>query len=204
MGLFSSIGKVLGTAGKIYGAVTGNPLVSAASDLIGGLYANRQAANAATTAWGRTMDASNTSYQRAVADMRAAGLNPILAYSQGGASTPTAQVSSTAGTDVQGTAGTRAIGNIATASQIQNVQQATRTSAASERLTYEQAERERLNNQGLKVLPPEVRAIGQMANNTGSAVVGGSHFLKRMYDSYKPTPRLVNFLLKRLSVNGPN
>lgn len=37
----------------------------------------------------RTMNASNTAYQRAANDLSAAGLNPALVYSTGGASTPT-------------------------------------------------------------------------------------------------------------------
>lgn len=44
----------------------------------------------ANLAWSREMEASNTAYQRATADMRKAGINPMLAYMQGGASTPSA------------------------------------------------------------------------------------------------------------------
>ena len=40
----------------------------------------------AAQAWQKMM--SDTSYQRAVEDMKKAGINPILAYAQGGASTP--------------------------------------------------------------------------------------------------------------------
>lgn len=78
--MFGSIGKALGVSGSdVFGGITG---------ALGGLYQNQEAKRSAKRQMEFQADMSNTAYQRGMADMRKAGLNPILAGKLGGASTP--------------------------------------------------------------------------------------------------------------------
>ena len=77
-----------GLATKL-GLKSSAPLISAGAGLVGGLFRNKQAEQASAKQMAFQRDMSDTSYQRGMADMKKAGLNPILAGKFGGASTPT-------------------------------------------------------------------------------------------------------------------
>lgn len=127
----------------IGGAIAG-PIGAVGGPILGGILQNRANKQISAKQMAFQERMSGTSYQRSMADMKKAGLNPILAYSKGGASTPSGaglpaqNIAKDIPASVQANTGRQ----LAKA-QIQNIESQTTLNESNSALTLERMNTER-------------------------------------------------------------
>ena len=110
---------------------------------------------------------SNTAYQRAVEDMRKAGLNPILAFSNGGASTPGGSAGTISGASM-GLASSSALGVSRSGGFVPNAYE---SSSWSESDWYNAAQSWQQMLSSTHMTPYGLQeALTDVASNTGKAI----------------------------------
>lgn len=133
MGILDS---VLDIGGDLLGGLTGfAPLIGAGLSFLGQNETNQQNVNLSREQMAFQERMSSTAYQRAVKDMQAAGLNPMLAYSQGGASSPVGSMP-----QVQNSLGAAVSSAAASAGILQSLQSIDQSKAQAGLLRAEAAE----------------------------------------------------------------
>ena len=113
---------------------------------------------------------SNTSYQRAMADMKAAGLNPMLAYQQGGASTPSGASHGIPNVDIGGQEASLNSAKVAQ-QQAKHVKAQTDNSAAQARISKAEAD---LIEKQVEIIKkrPELLTGSATTKAIGSSIIG--------------------------------
>jgi hypothetical protein len=143
--------------------------IMAGANLLGGHLRNKEAKSASARQMAFQREMSDTAYQRAMKDMRKAGLNPILAGKLGGASTPTGSTYNPINV------GGEAVKGAMTGAQIQGAMATARELNAK----ADMAEMDRDYFEGAKIAPV-------MAKNTGLNLM-----TSEAWEAFKKLPKTI-------------
>lgn len=158
-------------------------IVSGAASFFGGREANAANQQSAREQMQFQQDMSSTAYQRAMADMKKAGLNPILAYKQGPASSPTGQ--SYRAQNVLGATANSAVDAYSKTTAAQNTKADTKLKGSDNALRKEQLNRAKHETNSAHSTARKNKMEAEMAESHGPSALGkGIGSIERMFETW--------------------